>query len=327
VGLVSAITLLDTAILRFAPSVHAENLATAVSTDLTFGFVAVGWLFLVRRARWPKVVLVPVLLAGVALAAQVVPAQQHQTLNLIGQAGQVAELGLVAFGVWKAIAVLAAARASASASGDDLWSAVRTELSRPLGARAAGILATEMAVVAYGLGGWFQKPRTPPGAIQFRTLRGWVPLLFAIVLILLVETLAIHLLVSLVAPAVAWIFTALSLYGLLWLVADGQAARLRPILVTDTDLLVRVGLRWTVSVPRSLVRSVGPVGHPITGIGDRLVMAMDGQPTVEVVVREPVTVHGPLGIERRADCRAIGLDDPRAFIAAMTSDQAISSSG
>jgi len=33
-----------------------------------------------------------------------------------------------------------------------------------------------------------------------------------------------------------------------------------------------------------------------------------------------VTVHGPLGIERRADWLAIGVDDPAAFIAALAID-------
>jgi hypothetical protein len=36
--------------------------------------------------------------------------------------------------------------------------------------------------------------------------------------------------------------------------------------------------------------------------------------------RSRLTVHGPLGIERRADCLAIGVDDPAAFIAAMAAD-------
>ena len=52
-----------------------------------------------------------------------------------------------------------------------------------------------------------------------------------------------------------------------------------------------------------------------------LVLAMDGQPTVEVVLHERLTVHGPLGIERRADYLAIGVDDPAAFIAAMAVDR------
>lgn len=252
-----------------------------------------------------------------ALAAQVVPPQQHQTLDIIGRVGQLGELMLVAFGVWKSVAVLSDVRAAAPAPGGDVLTALQTGLSRNFGARAASILATEMVVVAYGLGGWFLKPRTPSGAKAFTTLGGWLPILVAIGIILAIETFAIHLLVSLIAPIAAWVFTALSGYGLLWLVADGQAARLRPILVSDTELFVRIGLRWTVTVPRSLILSVGPAGRPIERVGHRLVLAMDGQATVEVTLREPVTVRGPLGIERRADCLAIGLDDPSAFIAAL----------
>ncbi len=319
-GLASAAALLDVAILRFAPSGSAQNLATAVSIDLTLGLVAAGWVFLVRLAGWSTVVLVPLLLASVALAAQVVPPQQHQALNLIGQVGQLGEIVLVAFGVWKAIGVLSDARAATATSNGDTLTAIRIGLSRNVGPRVAGILATEMAVAAYGLGGWFRRPRAPSGARQFRTIGGWLPFLAAIAIILVVETFASHLVISLVAPTAAWVLTALSAYGLLWLVADGQAARLRPILVTDTELIVRIGLRWTVNVPRSQIQSVGRPGRPLEGVGDRLVLAMDGHPTVEVVLRERVAVHGPLGIERRADCLAIGVDDPAAFIAAIAVD-------
>jgi hypothetical protein len=159
VGLASATALLDVAILQFAPSVSAQNLATAVSIDLTLGLVAAGWVFLVRLAGWPTVVLVPLLLASVALAGQVVPPQRHQTLNLIGQVGQLGEVVLVAFGAWKAIGVLSDARTATATSNGDILTALRIGLSRNVGPRVAGILATEMAVVAYGFGGWFQSPR------------------------------------------------------------------------------------------------------------------------------------------------------------------------
>lgn len=314
-----AATLIDLAVLRFGPTGEMGYLAAVVSIDLTVGLVAAGWVCLVRLSGWPLVVLVPVLLLSVALAAQVVPPQQHQLLDGIGLVAQTAELGLVVFGVWKAFVVVSDARVATSTTGGDLLVALRTSLARNVGPRVAGILATEMAVLAYGFGGWFQKPRIPAGATAFSTAGGWLPILAAIAIILVVETFAVHLIVSLVAPAAAWVFTAISAYSLLWLLADGHAARLRPILVTDTDLIVRIGLRWTVAVPRSLILSVGPVRRA-DGTSPSLVLAMDGQPTAEVLLREPVAVQGPLGIVRRADRLAIAVDDPSSFIVALMVD-------
>ena len=116
-----------------------------------------------------------------------------------------------------------------------------------LGPRVAGVLATELALVAYAIGGWVRRPAPDHTARSFTCLRAWTPLLAGLLVLLGVEIVGVHLLVSLASPTIAWVLTALSLYGVLWLVGDAQAARHRPILVDR--LLVRVGLRWTVEIP------------------------------------------------------------------------------
>jgi hypothetical protein len=74
------------------------------------------------------------------------------------------------------------------------------------------------------------------------------------------EAALVHLLVARWSVTVAWILTALSVYGAVWLVAVARSFSLRPVLLTGDELIVRAGLLWTVRIPRSQVA----IEHPGT---------------------------------------------------------------
>lgn len=300
-------------------AISPSAMATALSLDLTLGVVLVAWLFLIRWAGLPPLTLVPVFLASIVLAGQVLPAGQQGMLGGLGLAAQAAELAVIAYGVIKVFRIgRRTASSTATATDGDLLVAAHDAVAVELGTRAASILASEIGVFAYGLGGWFRRPRAPAGALAFGYLDAWKPMLGAIAVILAVETVGIHLLVRLASPVAALALTVLSLYGLFWLLADAQAARHRPILVTTDVLLVRIGLRWTARVPRRLIVKVHRPDLRAGGrLPDRLLAAMDGQPNVEVWLSEPVVARGPFGIERSVTRLAIGLDEPAAFMAAL----------
>jgi hypothetical protein len=164
-----------------------------------------------------------------------------------------------------------------------------------------------------------EQPATDVGGTRsFGYVAGWLPLVTGIVIALLVETVAVHLLVSQIAGPIAFFLSALSIATAGWLVADAWAARSRPIVVTPTEIRIRVGMRWQVDLPRRLIRSVEtPVGRVAVGSRTRLNVAMDGQPNVEIALTEQVMVRGPLGQGRMVNRLAVGVDDPRAFRAAI----------
>lgn len=152
---------------------------------------------------------------------------------------------------------------------------------------------------------------------------GWTPLAIAIVIALVVETAAAHLLVSLVAPPLAFVFSALSIATLLWLVGDAWAAHRQPIVVGPDRVELRIGWRWRAVVPRASIVSVGrPDPRAGASRPRALNLAMDGQPNVEVALAESIRVRSPLGQGRPADRLLIGVDDPASFIAELTPSRA-----
>lgn len=60
---------------------------------------------------------------------------------------------------------------------------------------------------------------------------------------MVIEVIGVHFLIAhFWSPTAAWIFTALDLYALLWIIADYQAVRLSPIVINDHKLLPRLEL-------------------------------------------------------------------------------------
>ena len=68
-------------------------------------------------------------------------------------------------------------------------------------------------------------------------------------LVIPVETLVVHLLVSQWSDVAAWVLTAGSLYATLWLVADCRASVLRPIAFKGSVLEIRSGMRFSADIP------------------------------------------------------------------------------
>jgi hypothetical protein len=148
---------------------------------------------------------------------------------------------------------------------------------------------------------------------------GYGPLVTAILVAMGVELIALHLLLSLWSPAAAWVMTALSAYGVVWIVGDWRAALCRPIVLEEDALLIRIGLRWTVRVPFAMIEGVYPSSKPPP---DRkapgyLEAVLFGKPVYRVVCKEPVVAQGLYGVQKQVTTIGFAPDDTAAFEATL----------
>jgi hypothetical protein len=137
--------------------------------------------------------------------------------------------------------------------------------------------------------------------------RGWGPIVGIFVFLGAVETIAVHLLVA------WWPLTVLSLASVAWLVADAIALRVSSIVVEDDRLVVGVGLRWHVIVPRDAIAAVERVSTVPAGAVDLKVL----DPAVLITLRAPVTVRGLFGRRRRGDRIVVSADEPEKLVSAL----------
>ena len=85
----------------------------------------------------------------------------------------------------------------------------------------AAIFASELAVVGLALTGWFRRPQR--GAMSMRST-GWLTIVGVIGFLMVVETVVLHVVLTMVwSPIAAWVATGSSAYMLLWLIGDAQA--------------------------------------------------------------------------------------------------------
>jgi hypothetical protein len=163
----------------------------------------------------------------------------------------------------------------------------------------------------------------PAGARPFTYHRrnAFAAILIALAAMSVVELFAVHLVVHVRAPRAAWALTAVSLFGVVWIVGFLRAVLLRPVLVTADALEVRTGVQWRLVVPRSAIVAVetGYPKVPRKGTPGWLRAVAIGQPNVVVRLSAPLVAGGPYGIRRTVSHVALAVDEPAALAAALRS--------
>jgi len=196
---------------------------------------------------------------------------------------------------------------------------IAAALEPALGAAIAGILAHEIALLTFALAGWSMKPPGDSGTLTVHRESSWNVVALGFGLLIVVETVPVHLVMMERAPIAAWALSALSLYALLWLVGDYQALRLRPCRLDGDALLVRVGLRWRVEVPRAAIAAFTTVRDNAPSRFERgyARATVFGDPTRMIELSAPVAATGPYGITRRVTRIGVSPDNPEVWDAAL----------
>lgn len=291
---------------------HLEARASMVAVALTLDLVVVVplgfYLLVVRRQGLPVVTLAPVLVLSALAASRVLPADQQQTLRVLEVLAIPLELGLIGWIGWRAARALRNVRRDAAA--DTLEQLRRAALELTRNDRVAAILASELAVFYYAIGSWWARVHVPAGTSAFTHHRrsGHGGIVLAFILVMSVEGIAVHFLLLRWSAVAAWIFTAGTVYGALWLIADYRATVLRPILVSDETVLIRAGFRCTVQVPLSRITAVGHTKPQFAKESVNLTFL--GTPTHWLTLSEPMVAEGPYGFRRLV--RAIGIEPDAA---------------
>ncbi len=316
-GLLAVMVAVELAIVTFAgAAASTDAVANAIVVDLTLGAVLVVWLLGVRRGGLPRVVLLPTFLAGLGLSHLLVGVHEPAALDLLGQGAVAAELAVVAT-VFRAVG--RGARALGREAGDVLV-AIRQSVERALGTGVvARMVASEGAALWFAIGAWRRPVPGYGGARRFASGTRTGGIHVALMVVSVVEVVAVHLLVSRWSHLAAWVLTALALYGLLWILADLRAIRLRPTTLDDHTLVLRTGLRWTMTIPRDRIRAVERRDwrHRFGRGEDELSLAVAGEPDIIIELDRPLRATGPFGITRTARRIGFSADRPDEVIEAI----------
>lgn len=235
-----------------------------------------------------------------ALGAGALLADTHEPSAVLRGAAIVAEVAVLALLVRR---VRDAATELRGVASDDLLVRIGA-LTDPL----LRVLGAELVVVYYAFVGPFVRRPARDDEHGYAEQSGLGGLLFALGLVVTMEGIGAHCLIHAWSPAAAWVHAAMSAYGLVWLAAAHQAARLRPVLVREGTLLVRTSVLWTAEVPLEDIAEIQAVDAVARG-KDVLRAALGTAPVLLVTLTCPVTARWPFGA-RSVRRIALYVDDP-----------------
>lgn len=295
---------------------HPDVLAWGLTFDLTISIPLIYWFAFVRTGVARPMTLIPLFVMAVALASRIVPHGQHRFVEQLGYV--TAPLDLVT--AWMIARRLIRLRGDATDGGDVPERIERITRQIFGNELVAAFIALEISSVYYGLFCW-KKPAAPGFSVYRRS--GWDTVLICIMVLLLAESIGVHLFIQTWSVRVAWVVTLLDLYGAIWLIGDYHALRLRPITIDENTLHVRFGFRWSVAIPLRTITAIEPVRAESEwkrkGV---LKVAMLDEPRLLVRLGTPATAVGLAGIRKTIDAVAILPDDIELFEEALRSAMA-----
>lgn len=290
-----------------------------MTLDLVIVIPGLFYFLVVRPKGNSPALVIPVVALCMLVAGRLIPAGYQESLVSIKRLSPILELviiGVLAVRLRRFAAAYREAKASSVYFTDALFSGFQKALSDRI---IFNIIFVEFFLVYFSFAGWFLKPpaqRPEQSQFSYHRKSGYTAILAMLLLILTVETVALHMIVTHWSVIAAWILTVLSIYGALWLIGDYHAVRVHPFIVAPGMLYLRTGLRWRVNIPLEAVKDVRAGSPENPKAGDYL-RASILWPRASIILKTPVEVHGLFG--RRKIVRRIGVsvDDPESLKSAI----------
>jgi len=309
-GLSGLLLCVEWAITRTAVFQRGGIVPAAVLFDLVVCLPVVFGLMVLRPAGRSAIEVAPVVAVG-AMAATVLLASRPEMgwpVRVAGGASEALVLGYLVRRLAKAGGQLR------DAQSDDLLMRIAA-LTDPV-LRVAG---AEAAVLYYAfVGPRVKRPLRRDSLVRefSYTDGGLVALLLALGLLAIMEGIVAHLTLLASSPRAAWLSTAVHAYGIVWLVAAYQAARLRPVVLGEGRLLLRTSLLWTVDIPLASLAKVETPADVPRGSGV-LNSAPWTQAQLLLTLNQAIVAQGPFGLTKKVTRVALYVDDPAALLEAL----------
>lgn len=289
---------------------NPEVAAWGVTFDLVLTIPLLWWGLVVLPGRARALTLAPVFLVCLALASKIVPGNGF--LDDLRYLAIPAELLLIGALVQRVRAV-----AKNKVATDDPYVRIQHAARSLMGnGMFAEVVASEVTLLYYALFCWRKQPPAVEGrAFTVYQRSGWPVMLACILVLLVAESIGLHLLLQLWSVPAAWLMTFFDAWGILWLLGDYHALRLRPSNLTDDALHLRYGMRWSVTIPRDNIASIEPISEEKQWKRkDVLKVAMLEDPRWLITLREPMVARGLAGLRKTIVAVALLPDEDEALL-------------
>ena len=233
---------------------HPDKLSIGITLDFVITLPLVFYL-LIRRKNISWIAVSPVATLGIILAGLVLPKDHQQLLSHVRLvAYSLMELMVIAFFVNKTRRARKAYNLQKDISFD-FYTALKKAVSEVVPKAVSNLLSTEIAIFYYGFFSW-KKRNLKENEFTCHKENGVVAIFFAIIFIILVETVVQHILIGMFSMTVAWIITIISIYSIFVLFGAARSLIKRPVILTENNIYLRYGILSETLIQRSNIESI-----------------------------------------------------------------------
>jgi hypothetical protein len=295
---------------------NANLMSFAITCDIVVILPILFYFLIVRPLKLNPTLILSIYILSAWAAYFILPKTQHFYLNYVWHSLAFVEIGLMIWAFSKIKSIIKTYK-SLSFNSFDFYFNLKKSLELAIGNTIfTRVLAAEIATIRYGLLFFIQpKIEALPHQKIFSVHKKsayttiWAVLLF----VGFVELFALHFLFQKFGNTVVLIADILSIYMLIFMVADLMALLRRPILVDNQQLIIRNSLRWYSNVDIDNIEKIESIGHIPADKHIKKVATL-GEPNVLLTLKESVELTGFYGMRFQTKRIALLVDDRELFI-------------
>ena len=301
-------------------SSFTKELSIGITIDLIFTMPFLHFL-IIRKKKISNFTIISVFVIGLITASFIIP-ENHQSLLRIVKSYflPILELSVFSLLVFKSIRVFKKIKLKRSLNLD-FYDAIKIVARDTFPSKIADLLATEIAVIYYSFFSWKKKKLNTSEFSNYKE-NGIKTVLYALILIVFVETFAVHSFIEKWSVAAAWILSFLSIYTAFQIFSLIKSLSKRPIYIDEIHqkVVLRFGFFGFAEILFSEIdnieiynkdlpedKSIIPFSPLGTIGGHNIILHLNNQ----------IQIEGFYGIKKEADKLAVFIDDKNKFVELM----------
>jgi hypothetical protein len=309
-----------TFMLHTVPLSVKNKVANGLLADFVITFPVLFYFIIVRPLKVSVKRMLFVISLCCGFAYLVLPQHQREYILQIRKLTAAAELLFIIYAVTKFNKLRKAYKANQLILTDPIYN-LRTAMAEVMGESVAvKIIASELAVLRYGLLFWRKETPALKASRSFSTHKefGYVAIWCILLLAVMVEITAFHFLLVKWSHLAANIVTILSLYGVIFFVADLSAVIKRKVLINDEQIILRTGLRWRACTNLNNISTAEKItnDHHSADPFFKGGIAKKGG-NLLITFKEPVKIDKLYGASKEASSILMNIDDFELFAQAI----------
>ncbi len=299
---------------------NVSELSIATTLDFVFT-VPIIYFFLIRKSNINKKTVVPFFILGIVLASFVIPKEQQGLLttikNWILPLVEFAVFLLIVFNIRKAIKLYNKKKEQVL----DIVIVVRETCKDIFPTKIASFLSLEILSFYYGFIHW-KKLKLRENEFTYHKNTGSQVLFVAVLFLIIIETVALHLLLTNWSSMAAWILTSISIYSAFQVFGFLKSLSKRPLVIGSKFLNLRYGIMTEVDIKIEDIKSVEmtttsfdkeePMSVYLALLGDS-----EGH-NIVLTLEKPYTLLGVYGTRKEFQKIALCIDDKQTFYKQLT---------